>query len=301
MHIPVLFKEVLDHLSPSVGQNFVDGTFGGGGHAVAILERIKPDGQLWAFDRDTDAVDRAKSLGERVHAIHDSFGNIAQEKYGLNNQTIMGILFDLGFSSIQLDNGERGFSFQFNGPLDMRLDRTATITASTIVNTWSEDALVKIFREYGEERFPGRIASAIVSQRRQAPFATTEQLAQCIQSVVPRTGKIHPATQVFQALRIAVNDELNELKRGLVGAMSLLAKGGRLAIISFHSLEDRIVKQAFKDAARVCVCSPLALRCTCDRVAKFKLITKKPVVATSEEIMNNPRSRSAKLRVIERI
>lgn len=301
MHIPVLFKEVLSLLDPRTGQNFVDGTFGGGGHAVAILERTKPNGQLWAFDRDTDAVDRATSLGERVHAIHDSFGNITASKYAIGDVPIHGILFDLGFSSIQLDNEQRGFSFQSSGPLDMRLDRTAGMTAATIVNTWSADDLAKIFREYGEERFPGRIAKAIVTERKTAPFATTDQLTRCIQAVVPRTGKINPATQVFQALRIAVNDELNELRRGLTGALTLLTQGGRLAIISFHSLEDRIVKQAFRDAARVCVCSPAALRCTCARTPRFKLITKKPVVATSEEIMNNPRSRSAKLRVIERL
>lgn len=301
MHIPVLLSEVIQYLRPQGGQNFIDGTFGGGGHASVILEKIKPDGQLWAFDRDIAAVERARELGDRVHAIHDSFGNVAAIEYGLDKIGISGILFDLGFSSIQLDDPKRGFSFQSSGPLDMRLNQAADMTAASIINSWSERELANLFKEYGEERYARKIANQIVTDRKNSPFESTEQLVNSIKKVSSSNEKIHPATRVFQALRIAVNDELGELQRGITGALSLLQTGGRLAVISFHSLEDRIVKQMFKEAARKCVCPPTAWTCSCENIQHFQIITKKPVVPGDDEIAVNARARSAKLRVIERI
>lgn len=300
MHIPVLLSEVIQYLRPQGGQNFIDGTYGGGGHTTAILEKTKPDGELWAFDRDIEAVKRAQNV-ERIHAIHDSFGNMAAAAHGLNKINISGVLLDLGFSSLQLDDGARGFSFQASGPLDMRLDQNSNMTAAAIVNNWKEQELATLFKEYGEERYARRIAREIVSARKLSAFETTEQLVNCIKKAMPAGSKVHPATRVFQALRIAVNDELNELKKGITGGLSLLQTGGRLAIISFHSLEDRIVKNMFKDAAKKCVCPTTAWRCTCERVQRFQIITKKPVVPGTDEISLNPRARSAKLRIIEKI
>jgi 16S rRNA (cytosine1402-N4)-methyltransferase len=300
MHIPVLLSEVVENLRPQGGQNFIDGTFGGGGHASAILEKNKPDGQLWAFDQDISAVRRAEKL-ERVHAIHDSFGSMANAKYGLHEIRISGILLDLGFSSLQLDDSTRGLSFQESGPLDMRLNQDNDMTAEIIVNSWKEEELARLFKDYGEERFARRIAREIVSARKLSALETTDQLVSVIKKAVPAGGKIHPATRVFQALRIAVNDELNELRRGITGGLSLLQTGGRMAVISFHSLEDRIVKNMFKEAARKCVCPSTAWVCSCEKTQRFQIITKKPITPGTDEISQNPRSRSAKLRVIERI
>lgn len=281
-HIPVLASEVLAGLSLSAHETVIDGTLGLGGHAQLILAAIAPDGQLVGFDRDGRNLETARqnlaSYADRIRLIHDSFGNM--DAYGVEADAI---LLDLGFSSVHVDDADRGFSFMHDGPLDMRYDTRQEITAADVVNGWSRDDLAMIFRKWGEEPRAAQAAKAIFDARRADRIVTTTQLADVISAVIPRTGKMHPATRVFQALRIAVNDELGEVERGLRAAVKVLKPGGRLAVITFHSIEDRLVKQFFKDEAQLDV------------------LTKKPVVATREEEVANPRSRSAKLRVAKKL
>jgi len=302
-HIPVLLNEALELLRPLPNQNFIDATFGAGGHSVAILDATAPAGQLIAIDRDPMAVSRARSLGSRVHAVCENFYLIEDiVRNDFPELIINGIFFDLGISSIQLDDASLGLSFQIEGPLDMRLERKGFMTAASIINSWPEKALTDLLRNYGEESNARRIVAAIVRTRKSSLIETTTQLTRIITEVIPvRAWKIHPATKTFQALRIAVNEEFENLRKGLAGALKIVARGGRVAVITFHSLEDRIVKQMFREAARICVCSPEALRCECLRVAKFQILTKKPIVPSDQEVAENPRSRSAKLRVIQKI
>lgn len=288
-HIPVLAKEVIEGLDPKPGQHFVDGTVGLGGHAALILERTSPDGKLLAFDKDAanlaTAKENLKRFGDRVTFINDSYANLAEYVHPHGFDQVHGILLDLGFSSVHIEDASRGFSFQQSGPLDMRYDKRQELTAEVIINSWRAEDLADIFHTYGEERHAHKIAKRIVDERRRERIQTTERLAQIIKDVVPHSGKpmhIHPATRVFQALRIAVNDELMELERTLPTALHALAAGGRLAVISFHSLEDRIVKQYFKSQTGL------------------KILTKRPITASEEEININPRSRSAKLRIVEK-
>ncbi len=271
---------------------YVDGTLGLGGHAGLILERLGPDGKLVGFDKDAAALAEAgKALavyGERVMLIHDDFKNLTHRFAGLGIGRADGVLLDLGVSSMQLDRAERGFSFRFDGPLDMRMDPSQELTAADIVNDWSREDLQQIIFEYGEERFGRRIAERIERERAGRRIETTGQLASIIASAVPgayRHGRIHPATRTFQALRIAVNGEMESLRLFLDTALDALAEGGRLAIISFHSLEDRMVKTVFREW---------------QKEEKGTALTKKPMIATDAEISANPRSRSAKLRVFER-
>lgn len=282
MHIPVLAKEVIDGLSLTPGETVIDGTLGLGGHAALMLGATSPNGQLIGFDRDGRNLATAeKNLSKfkgRTRFINDSFGNMGE--YGLAANAI---LLDLGFSSVHVDDPARGFSFQHDGPLDMRYDVRGDMTAADIVNSWSREDLATIFRRYGEEPKSEIIAKAITEARKDKKFVTTLDLAEMVEGVVPRRGRLHPATFVFQALRIAVNNELGELEKGLEAAEKILEKGGRIAVITFHSLEDRIVKQYFKESA---VLEP---------------VTKKPVVPTHEEVLENPRSRSAKLRIAKKI
>lgn len=282
MHIPVLAKEVLDGLQLQPNETVIDGTLGAGGHAALMLEKTSPNGKLIGFDRDARNLEIAKKnleqFGDRVSFMNDSFGNMGS--YDIHADAI---LLDLGFSSMHVDDPSRGFSFQNDGPLDMRYDKRGEITAATIVNGWSRDEIAELLRKFGEEPRAHVIARAITDARKSQRFETTLQLADVISAVVPRRGKLHPATFTFQALRIAVNDELGELERGLKNAESVLESGGRIAIITFHSLEDRIVKQFFKESD---VLEP---------------VTKKPVGPTREEILENPRSRSAKLRVARKL
>lgn len=282
-HIPVLANEVLTGLSLQAGMRVLDGTVGLGGHAELMLEATSPNGELVAFDRDDRNLSVAKefcaAFGDRVTFIHDSFGNLGAHDVGMFD----GMLFDLGFSSVHVDDADRGFSFMNNGPLDMRYDTRQELTAATIVNTWVFEDLSTIFRRFGEDPRARIIAKAIVDARKEMKITETGQLAAIIASVVPRQGKTHPATKVFQALRIVVNDELGEVERGLTVALSKLDSGGRCAVLTFHSLEDRVVKTLFKNAVG------------------FSLVTKRPIVATEEEMKNNPRSRSAKLRIIQKI
>jgi len=307
-HISVLYSEVIRYLAPRPGGVYLDGTIGGGGHAAGILEASSPDGILLGFDRDSEALEAAARklapYGKRVRLFHSDFARLEEI---LNREAIGpldGILFDLGVSSHQLDSDERGFSFQRDAPLDMRMDASRGATAAELVNTLPERELERIIREYGEERWARRIAAAIASVRETAPIETTLQLADLVKGAIPRArweARIHPATRTFQAIRIAVNGELASLERGLAAGMSALGGGGRLVVISFHSLEDRIVKNFINDAAKGCICPRNAPLCVCGRQPVLRKLTGKPVVATHEEIEKNPRSRSAKLRAAEKL
>jgi 16S rRNA (cytosine1402-N4)-methyltransferase len=278
---------VMTHLDPKPNHLLIDGTVGQGGHAKAFLQRALPDGRLLGIDRDPSnlaiAHEHLSSFGDNVILVQDTYANARAHATAHGFTSVHAILLDVGFSSLHVDDPSRGFSFSLEGPLDMRYDRSGGLTAGEMVNTWSEDELAKMFRVYGEERNARFIAEKIIEQRGNEPFVTTKQLATFIEALIPRRGKTHPATKVFQALRICVNDELGELERALPELVKLLASGGRIAIISFHSLEDRIVKQFFKSHSELVV------------------LTKRPVTGTREEVRSNPRARSAKLRVAERI
>jgi 16S rRNA (cytosine1402-N4)-methyltransferase len=306
-HIPVMPAEVLDALRPHPGRRYIDGTAGGGGHTTLLLEHSAPNGQVLAIDADPYALQRiTERLKDSPAAGHlmlaqGNFATLKQIAEDAGFQQVDGILFDLGLSSDQLADRERGFSFTGDAPLDMRFDPASPMTASDLINTLSEDELAELIWRYGEERRSRQIARRIVQARMRQPITRTAELAQLIAAGIPgHPGGIHPATRTFQALRIAVNDELQNLADALPQAVELLAPGGRLAVISFHSLEDRIVKRFFQAEARDCICPPHTPICTCGHQARVQLITSHPLVASQEEQQHNPRSRSAKLRVIER-
>ncbi|WP_026842929.1 16S rRNA (cytosine(1402)-N(4))-methyltransferase RsmH [Citrifermentans bremense] len=307
-HISVLPDEVLQALSPKSGGVYVDGTLGGAGHAGLILTASAPDGQLIGFDRDEEAIavarERLSVFGGRVRIFHRNFAGIAQALAEIGVDGIDGFVLDLGVSSHQLDRDERGFSFMHDAPLDMRMDRSSGQSAADLVNTLPEAELYRIISEYGEERWAKRVASFIVKARDGRPIETTLELVDVIKGAIPKAKweeRLHPATRTFQALRIAVNEELKSLEEGLEGLLSLLKPGGRGAVISFHSLEDRIVKEGFRAAAAGCTCPKELPICICGRVPRFKLVTRKPITAGEAEVAANPRSRSAKLRVVEKI
>lgn len=307
-HVSVMPGEVVELLAPRSGGLYLDGTVGGGGHARLILEASAPDGRLIGLDRDPSALDAAGGeltpFGARVTLLCGSFADLAGHLASLGVEAVDGILLDLGVSSHQLDTPARGFSFREDGPLDMRMDPAQPEGAAELLARADEDALKRIFREYGEERWAGRIAREIVKVREAAPLTTTRQLAELVCRVVPGgyvPQRIHPATRVFQALRIAVNGELEALEAGLAAALDGLNPGGRLVVISFHSLEDRLVKQFFRAAAGPCICPPRLPVCVCDRRAQVKILTPRGVRPTEGEIAANPRSRSAVLRAIERL
>jgi len=302
-HIPVMLNKVTEALNIQHGGRYIDCTVGGGGHSAAIMQQSSPGGQLLGIDADPDAAEAArkklKTYGKSVLIVNDSFFNLEAICIKNDFKPVHGILFDLGLSSLQLEEGGRGFSFQHEAPLDMRFGLEQKVTAADIVNTYSEVELARIIREYGEESFSQRIARHIVSQR---PINTTLELAKVVeQAVGGRKGKIHPATRTFQALRIAVNHELEYLESALKQAVSLLGFDGRLVVISYHSLEDRIVKRFFKQEASDCICPPQAMKCSCNHIARLKVISKKVITPSEEEIKRNPRSRSARMRVVERI
>jgi 16S rRNA (cytosine1402-N4)-methyltransferase len=284
----------------------VDGTFGGGGHSRLIAERIQPGGTLIAIDRDIDADARFEALAGRYRALgaffQGSYSDMTGFATSLNLERVDGILLDLGFSSLQMDDPARGFSFQLDGPLDMRFDRDGSPSASSLVNELEESDLADIFYQYGEERQSRRIARAIVRVRQNTPIETTHQLANIVEKSLGgrRGARVHPATRVFQALRIAVNTELDELALGLRAGVELLGPGGRFVVISFHSLEDRIVKRFFAAEARGCVCPPQVPICVCGREPRLRLIGR-AVKPSPSEVAANPRSRSAVLRVAERL
>jgi 16S rRNA (cytosine1402-N4)-methyltransferase len=308
VHISVMPDEVLRYLAPRPGGIYVDGTLGGAGHARQILEASSPDGILIGFDRDPAALkvaaERLAEFGRRVRLVNRNFAELASSLAEMGIIGIDGLLLDLGVSSHQLDTAERGFSFQQDAPLDMRMDTTAGETAADLVNGLSERELERIIREYGEERWARRIAQFIVTARAVAPIETTLQLVDVIKGAVPRGAwgeRLHPATRTFQGLRIAVNEELSSLEKGLADAVRLLEKGGRAVAISFHSLEDRIVKTSFRAFAHGCTCPKSIPRCVCGKVPQLKVITGKPVMAGDAEVAMNPRSRSARLRAAEKI
>ncbi len=304
-HTPVLLAETLALLDPQPGETFLDATVGAGGHAEAILEKLGPKGKLLGLDRDQSALSTTKkkfAADARVTLIHGSFERlepIAQE-HGF--APVDGIVFDLGLSSMELADAQRGFSFQVNGPLDMRFDQCHdTTTAADLVNRLSLAQLRSILFRYGEEPHAGRIASAIVRKRKKQKLSTTHHLLLAVLDAVRTTpGRIHPATRTFQALRIAVNRELEALTAALPQAIRLLKPGGRLAVISFHSLEDRIVKQYFRRESHGCICPPEFPVCVCRHQASIVLLTKKTMTPSQAEIEDNPRSRSAKLRGIKK-
>lgn len=300
-HVPIMVEAVLDGLQVTTHAEalFVDGTLGAGGHSAAILA-ARPDNRIIGFDRDPHALalatERLASYGERARLVHDSYLALTQV---LGDTLVDGILLDLGLSSMQLDQAERGFAFRFDGPLDMRFDPTSHApTAADLVNDLPTEAIVDILFRYGEEHHSRRIAKAIVNAR---PITTTRQLAELIEGLRLPPQKIHPATRTFQALRIAVNEELEAVETVLPLALQRLKVGGRLVVITFHSLEDRIVKQFMKTEATDCLCPPRQPVCTCGHRATLKLISRKPITATEAEVEANPRARSAKLRVAERV
>ena len=302
-HISVLFQEVLEVLNPVPGGFYVDGTIGAGGHSRGILERSSPDGKLIGLDRDPEALALAgRNLAEfsdRVTLIHGSYVELVSHLNNSNWKSVDGILIDLGLSSMQLDSPERGFSFRYDAPLDMRFDPDQSFLASDLVNEYTREELAEIIFKYGEEKFSRRIADAIIANR---PLATTKELAELIKGVVPHTrSKIHPATRTFQALRIVVNDELNALESFLPEALEVLKPGGRLAVIAFHSLEDRIVKRYFRQESKDCICPQEIPFCVCGHKARIKEITRRPIRPEDNEMDRNPRSRSAKLRGAEKI
>ena len=303
VHVPVLLQEVLQYLEIRPDGIYADGTAGGAGHSLAIAKQLTPLGHLYAFDRDPDAVVTATERlagypATVIHANYDEMEHVLKEK---GVPELDGVLMDLGVSSHQLDEASRGFSFHTDAPLDMRMSQTG-MTAADLVNTAEESELSRILFTYGEERFARNIARKIVAAREIAPIRTTKELAEIILSGVPaqqRRAK-NPCRQCFQAIRIAVNGEFEHLEAGLKAAFSMLKPGGRLAVITFHSLEDRIVKQQFAQWCRGCICPPDFPVCVCGRTPEAKLVVKKPVIPTPEEQERNSRSRSAKLRVIER-
>ncbi len=307
-HVPIMVQEVLTLLAPARGGVFVDGTLGGGGHAEAVLSALPPSGRLYGIDRDADAL---KAAGERLAPFGDRFtpmrGNFFQMQALLASvgvEHVDGILLDLGVSSYQLDTAQRGFSYKVEAPLDMRMDQSAPLTAATVVNTWSEADLTRIFREYGEERFAGLIARRILRERAVQPIETTTALAAIIKGAIPakyRNEPQHPARRCFQAIRIAVNGELDGLEAAIRAAHDLLRPNGRLVILTFHSLEDRIVKTVFRSFENPCTCPKSAPICICGKRPTAHVLTRHPLVASEREQSENSRSTCAKLRAIERI
>lgn len=306
-HVPVLPEEVIEYLAPRPGGVYVDGTLGGGGHSELILQASGPDGILFGFDRDRSALTAAGSrlapFGDRVRLIHGSFGEMRERlaEYGVRG--IDGFLLDVGVSSHQLDTPERGFSFQTDAPLDMRMDTESGATAADLVNTLDEAELARVIKEYGEERWAVRVARFIAVAREEAPILTTFQLVDLIKGAIPRKAweeRLHPATRTFQALRIAVNDELGSLERGLVAGAGLLKPGGRGVVISFHSLEDRIVKHSFRALAQGCICPKELPICSCGHEPEVKVLTSKAIRPGEREISSNPRTRSSRLRALEK-
>jgi 16S rRNA (cytosine1402-N4)-methyltransferase len=301
-HIPVLYQEVLKGLQIKPGGRYIDGTLGGGGHAAGILEKSSPDGRLLGIDADPMAIaisaERLAEYGPRVTLVNANFNRLAEvaSQYGFCPAD--GILLDLGLSSLQLASGERGFSFQLEGPLDMRFNPHWGKSASELVNGLSIPELADILHRYGEERRALRIAQAIVAAR---PIHTTLQLADVVARAVGRRGRIHPATRTFQALRIAVNDELSALSQALPQAVELLASQGRLVVISYHSLEDRLVKQFYRQESQDCICPPEVPVCRCHHRATLEIVTKKTITPSELELKANPRCRSARLRIAARL
>jgi 16S rRNA (cytosine1402-N4)-methyltransferase len=307
IHVPVLAGELIDLLAPRPGQVAVDATVGGGGHARLIGERLGPGGTLIGIDRDPIAEERFAELAAEVPcATRFIRAPFAEGLEQLRDEDVRAdlVTLDLGMSSLQVDTRERGFSYSYDAPLDMRMDPDQDLTAAEVVNTWDERRLARVLREYGEERYAGRIARAVARRRRDAELETTQELVEAVKSAIPTPARFaggHPAKRTFQAIRIAVNDELDQLDRALPLAWAVLREGGRLGAISFHSLEDRRVKRFLADRARGCVCPPELPVCVCGREPEAELVTRRSVVPTAGEVAANPRSKSARLRVARKL
>jgi len=309
-HLPVLVDEVIEMLAPAPGSLHIDATLGGGGHTERILEAANPDGRLLGLDADPAAIARVEArlgptYGDRLVLRQANFRELADVAPAAGFGAVDGALFDLGLSSFQLADRERGFGFRAGGPLDMRFDPSRGVPASELLASLDTAELTALFRRYGEEPKAPRIARAIVDARRVAPISTAEELAALVERVLPpnprQPRRTHPATRVFQALRIAVNEELEALQAGLTAALDLLRPGGRLVVLSYHSLEDRIVKRFFQAERRGCVCPPEVPICVCGRNPRLRLITRPSLTPTAAEIEVNPRARSARLRAAERL
>jgi 16S rRNA (cytosine1402-N4)-methyltransferase len=309
-HLPVMVEEVVTMLAAAPGSLQIDATIGGGGHAERILDASDPDGRLLGLDADGAAIARVRArlaprYGDRLRLRQANFRELAEVSPAEGFGAVDGCLFDLGLSSFQLADAERGFGFRTGGPLDMRFDTGRGVPAAELLATLDAAELTALFRKYGEEPFAGRIARAIVEARRVAPVRTAEELAALIERVAPARApgrrRVHPATRVFQALRIAVNEELEALEAGLAAALDLLRPGGRLVVLSYHSLEDRIVKRFFQAERRGCTCPPEVPVCVCGRAPRLRLVISKGLVPGEAEIVANPRARSARLRAAERI
>ncbi len=306
-HTSVLLNECIENLKCSDGKIMVDATLGGGGHSIEILKRIQPTGLLIGLDKDKEAInaasERLKQFGDGFKAVHSDYVHLEQVLSDLGIKGIDGCLMDLGVSSYQLDNGGRGFSYHEEAPLDMRMDRSQELNAEQVVNDYSKDELSRIIRDYGEERFASRIAANIVKSRSIKRIETTLELVEIIKQAIPaskrRTGP-HPARRTFQALRIYVNGELEHLEPAITSACNSLGPGGRLCVITFHSLEDRIVKTTFARWANPCTCPKDFPQCICGKEPEGKVITRKPIIASEDELEKNIRARSAKLRVFEK-
>ena len=306
-HVSVLLQECIDGLNIKPDGIYVDGTLGGAGHSSRIAARLTT-GRLIGIDRDPIALkaagERLAPFGDRVTLVHSNFCEIAKVLADLGVEGVDGILLDLGVSSPQLDDGSRGFSYMADAPLDMRMNSEDTLSAYDVVNSWEQAELKRILYDYGEERYAPQIAAAICRRREEAPIETTLQLVDIIRSAMPPAAlreKQHPAKRSFQAIRIAVNDELGAVEQVMRDAIPCLNPGGRLAIITFHSLEDRIVKNGMAEAARGCTCPPNFPVCVCGKKPKVKLVSRKPIVSGQQELNDNPRARSAKLRVCEKL
>ncbi|MEW6616298.1 MAG: 16S rRNA (cytosine(1402)-N(4))-methyltransferase RsmH [Thermodesulfobacteriota bacterium] len=307
-HLPVMVKEVVRYLNCQQDGIYIDGTLGSGGHSLEILKCSSPNGRLIGIDWDEDAITVAKNrlnhFQGRVTIIYDNFKNIGSIVKNLKVNEVDGILLDLGVSSIQLENEERGFSFKLEGPIDMRMDKSSILKAFDLVNFLSTPELERMLWNYGEERFGKRIARSIADYRKHKPISTTVELADIVSAAIPsgfRPKRIHPATKTFQAIRIALNDELRNLETAIQVGVDLLKKGSKFCVISFHSLEDRVVKQSFKALEKRCICPPDMPECNCQKESKVKVLTRKPILPSEDEVRKNPRSRSAKLRVAERV
>ena len=307
-HIPVMLDECLEGLNIKADGIYVDGTVGGAGHSIEIVKRLSGNGRLICVDKDEDALkaagERLAPYSDRVTFIHDDYKNLVAELDSIGVGKVDGILLDLGVSSYQLDNAERGFSYMKDAPLDMRMDRSQRISAYEVVNGYSESELARILFDYGEEKLARQIARNIVRARAEKPIETTLELAKIVEDTYPAKTRWkfgHPAKRTFQAIRIEVNDELSTLGEAVTQMARRLEKGGRMAVITFHSLEDRIVKSAFKELSLACTCPPDFSVCVCGKVQEVELVNKKPIVASEGELEKNSRSQSAKLRVIEKL
>jgi 16S rRNA (cytosine1402-N4)-methyltransferase len=307
-HLPVLLAETLEALAIDPDGTYVDCTVGGGGHSFEICKRLGPNGRLIGLDQDENALLAAKNrlsvYGNQVTLVKTNFADISTVISRVSEGPVSGVLMDIGVSSHQLDEGERGFSFHQDAPLDMRMDRENPVSAATVVNEWKEEEIARVLWEYGEERWSKRIAQFIAKAREKAPLRTTTDLVDVIKAAIPASARReggHPARRSFQAIRIAVNDELGVLERGLEGAIQVLKPGGRLAVITFHSLEDRIVKQTFARWVNPCTCPPGMPVCICGNSPLAEHVFRKPVTASEAELDENPRARSAKLRAVTKV